>query len=241
MFGLFGLGFFGTAIVVTALIHFVMRRPDTYWLFVILFLGPIGALIYLAVEALPEFRDPGAFKFLDRRKRQRELEGLIHANPSAGNYEELGQIYLDEGKWSRARECFDRSLAQRADSIDPFYRRAIAEVELGDFAAARDDLERVYAKDKEYDFYRAAGLLAYAVANTGEVPRAESIYRDVLRMSTLTETQLHYAEFLAKNGRKDEAREWINRILAKRRSMPGFLRRKERPLFRKVRILSATM
>ncbi len=30
-----------------AVIHFIRRRPDTYWIYVILFLGPIGAMVYL--------------------------------------------------------------------------------------------------------------------------------------------------------------------------------------------------
>src|SRR4051794_40116591 len=97
-FGLFGIG-----LMALALMHFVRKRPDTYWLYVILFLGPIGAFIYLAVEAAPELGDPGTFKFLDRRKRIKMLEAAIHDNPSAGNYEELGQLYLDAGSWKAAR------------------------------------------------------------------------------------------------------------------------------------------
>jgi len=37
-----------------AIVHFIRRRPDNYWIFVILFLGPLGAIIYLAAEALPD-------------------------------------------------------------------------------------------------------------------------------------------------------------------------------------------
>ena len=37
-----------------AIVHFIRRRPDTYWIFVILFLGPFGAIIYLLVEAAPD-------------------------------------------------------------------------------------------------------------------------------------------------------------------------------------------
>jgi hypothetical protein len=53
----------------------------------------------------------------------------------------------------------------------------------------------------------------------------------------LTETQLHYAEFLQSQGRKDEARELGQRILHKRASMPGFLKRRERPLYRQTKSL----
>src|ERR1039458_8862656 len=32
-----------------AIVHFIRRRPDTYWIFIILFLGPLGAIIYLPI------------------------------------------------------------------------------------------------------------------------------------------------------------------------------------------------
>ncbi len=113
MFGFFNFGLPGLIVMAAALIHFVRRQPESYWLWVILLLGPIGSLIYLATQALPELRDPGAFKFVGRGRRIRELEYAVSQNPSAGNYEELGQLYLDKGQWAKARACFDRSIAQR--------------------------------------------------------------------------------------------------------------------------------
>jgi hypothetical protein len=236
-FGFMRFGLLGIGLIALALLHYMRKRPDGYWLYVILFLGPIGALIYLAIEAAPELGDPGAFKFLDRRKRIRMLESAIHDNPSAANFEELGQLHLDAGDWKIARECFDRSITKRTDSVDPFYRRSIAEIELGDFTAAQTDLERVIAKDRGYDFHRALGLMAHVFAKTGDAAAADRTFQDALRISTLTETQLHYAEFLQSQGRKDEARELGQRILHKRASMPGFLKRRERPLYRQTKSL----
>jgi hypothetical protein len=209
------------------------RQPSFYWIYIILFLGPLGALIYLTIEALPELFDPGAFRFLERGRRMREVEANLHQNPSAGNYEELGLLHLDKGDWQAARVCFDRALDQRTDSLDPFYRRGLAEVELGDFAAARADLERVVTADAGYDFQRAAGLLAYADWKTGDLDRAQRLFEQVLRTSTLTETQLHYAEFLTETGQREEARRQALRIRDKRAGMPGFQRRRERKLFRR--------
>ena len=241
MFG-FG-GFFGIGgiLIIAALIHFVRKRPDYYWLFIILFLGPIGALIYLAVEALPELTDPGAFKFVARGSRKRELEAAVVENPSAGNYEELGQIYLDEEKWGRAKDAYDRAISARTDSIDPFYRRAVAETELGQFDVAVTDLERVVAEDPKYDFLRAGGLLAYAYWKTGHNERAAQMFDAVTRTSTLTETQYHYAEFLAAQGKRAEAAQLLDTILNKRRTMPGFQRRRERGWFWKTRALRKTL
>lgn len=221
-----------------AIIHFIRRRPDTYWIYIILFLGPLGATIYLLVEALP---DVGllrqSFKVFPRRKRIRELEAAVLDNPSAGNYEELADLYMEDRNFAQARACYDKSISSRTDSLDPFYRRGVCEIELGDFAAAVLDLERVTKSDPGYDFQRAGGLLAHAYAKTGQPEKAEQWFRQVTTISTLSDTYYNYATFLASQGRTGEAREWAQRILSKKPTMPGYLRRRERPWFRKATAL----
>jgi hypothetical protein len=239
MFGLFSYGFVGILLVLMAVTHWIRKRPDTYWLWIILVLGPVGSLIYLAVEALPDLRDPDFFKVFPRRRRIRELEGVVADNPSAGNYEELGQLYLDDGKWQKARTAYDRAISARTDSPDPFYRRGIAEIELGEYLAAVPDLERAVQSNPKYDFGRAGGLLAFAYAKTGQKEKADRLFAEVVKTSTLTETQFHYAEFLAEQGRKAEAKEWLQRILAKRKTQPSFLRRRERKWYWLTRRLMA--
>jgi hypothetical protein len=224
----------GLILQALAIIHFIRRRPDTYWLWIIIFLGPLGALVYIFIEVIPDLgllRQ--TFEGFPRRNRIRHLEALVLDNPAVGNYEELGDLYLDEGKWKRARECYDKAISSRADLADVFYRRAIAEIQLGDFAAAVPDLEHVVSRDAKYDSHRAAGLLAHAYANTGEIERAEGLFHQVTQKSTLSETYYNYASFLAAQRRTAEAREWAQRVVAKKPTMPGYLRRRERPWFRK--------
>lgn len=132
----FAFSWWAIALRVVAIVHFIRRRPDWFWLFVILFHW-IGALVYIAVEVIP---DAGllrsSFQMFPRRRRIHELEREILDNPSAGNYEELGLLYLDDGDFARARAAYDKAIGARADSVDAFYRRGVAEVELGVFAAA---------------------------------------------------------------------------------------------------------
>ena len=235
MFGLFYP--YGIVLQAIALLHFARRRPDMYWLWIILIGGGLGALIYIVIEVAPDVGlVRGAFQVFPRRKRIRELEGLIVDNPSVGNYEELGDLCLDDEQFARARDCFDRVIA-KSDSIDPFYRRALCAMALDDFAAARSDLDVVVARDPKYDYQRAAGLLAHAVAKVGEPEKAHALFADVLQTSTLSETQYNYACFLAAEGRTAEARDWADRILRKKATMPDYIRRRERPWFRKTRAL----
>ena len=235
MFGLFYP--YGVLLQAVALLHFARRRPDTYWLFIILMGGAIGALVYILVQVVPDaglLR--GAFQVFPRRQRIRELEGAVLDNPPVGNYEELGELYLDDQQFARARACFDRVIA-KSDSIDPFYRRALCAMALDDFAAARSDLDVVVARDPKYDYQRAAGLLAHAFAKVGDSEKAEALFADVLETSTLSETQYNYACLLAASGRAADAREWAERILRKKATMPDYIRRRERPWFRKAAAL----
>ena len=216
-----------------AIVHFIRRRPDTYWIFIILFLGPLGAIIYLFVEALPDIGLVGqSFKVFPRRKRINELLANLRDNPSAGNYEELGNLYMDDNKLQLARDAFNRAITARADTLDPFYRRGVCAILLGDATAALPDLERVVAKESDYDFQRAAGLLAHAYSKTGQKEKAEALFRKVTVTSTLSETYLNFAGLLASEGRNAEAREWAQKVLDKKPNMPGYLKRRERPAFR---------
>jgi hypothetical protein len=219
-----------------AIVHFIRRRPDTYWIFIILFLGPLGAIIYLLVEAVPDIGLLSqSFKVFPRRKRIRELEAAIRDNPSAGNYEELGNLYMDDGDLAQARAAFDKAIGARADTLDPFYRRGVCAILLGDAQAALPDLERAVSKESNYDFQRAAGLLAHAYAQTGQKEKAEALFRQITITSTLSETYLNFAELLASEGRNAEARKWAQKVLDKKLSMPGYLRRRERPWFRRAK------
>jgi hypothetical protein len=216
-----------------AIVHFIRRRPDTFWIYVILFLGPIGALVYLFAEVLPDFGLlRGSLKVFPRRKRIGQLLDIVRVNPSSGNYEELGDLYMDDGKLALARSAFDQAIAARADTIDPFYRRGVCAILMGDAAAALPDLERTFAKDPGYDFYRVGGLLAHAYALTGEKQRAEALFRNVTDRSVSSETYLNFADLLASEGKYAEAREWAQKVLDKKPAMPGYLKRRERPWFR---------
>ena len=186
---------YGVILQAIAILHFVRRRPETYWLWIILMFGGVGALIYILVEVVPDaglLR--GTFQVFPRRKRIKQLEALILDNPSVGNYEELGDLYLDDGKFAKARECFDKVLA-RSRSTDPFYRRALAELALNDFAAAAADLDEVITREPKDDYLRAAGLRGHALVKIGEREKADALFAETLQVSTLSETHVQLCVF----------------------------------------------
>ena len=232
---LFGFYFnWGILLQIGCIIHFVRRRPNTYWLWIILMFGPLGSLVYILVEVIPDaglLR--GTFQMFPRRRRIRELERVILDNPSAGNLEELADLYLEDGKPARARELYDRAITPRTASIDPYYRRGLAALALDDLQSAVADFSRVVTEDPKYDFHRAAGLLAHTCGRLGHHEEADAWFKQATGLSTASELAVHYAEFLEQTGRRSEARQWAQRVLDKKATMPGYLRRRERPWFRR--------
>ncbi len=235
MFGLRQLFYpWGFLVQIVALVHFVRRRPDNYWLYIIFFGGFLGASAYIAVDVSPDaglLR--GVFQGFGRRSRIQGLEIQIIDNPSAGNYEELGELCLEQKEYAKARDAFDKAIAARSDSPHAFYSRAKCYLGLADLAGAIPDLEHVVRTDAKFDYYRAAGLLADAYARTGQLERAAPYFAEATQFSTTPETLYNYANFLRMQNRRDEAREWTQKLLAKKRTLPRYMQRVERPWFRK--------
>ena len=237
----------GLILQVIALVHFVKRRPESYWLWVILIGGPIGAGAYLVVEVLPDSRLlPGVFQGFGRRSRIQRLETEILDNPSAGNYEELGDLSLEEKKYQKARDAFSKAIeaygtrrasASSSEMLHVYYGRGKSLLGLGEYAAAIPDLERVANADAKFDYYRAAGLLADGYARTGDMTRAAQWFAPATQFSTTPEILYNYAWFLNAQNRKEEAREWLDKLMAKKRTLPDYMRRVERPWFRKGKAL----
>ena len=237
-----GLGFlvypWGFIVQGIALWHFVKRRPENYWCFIIIFGGVLGAGVYVVVEMLPDLGLlGGVFQGFGRRSRIEGLETQILDNPSVGNLEELAELYFEQKKYGKARETLNRAIAARSDSPHAFYLRAKSALAMGDYAGAIPDLEYVVGKEAKFDYHRATGLLGDAYARTGDLEKAAIYFAPAAQYSTTPETLYNYANFLKLAGNKEAAREWAQKLATKKRTLPRYMQRVERPWFRKGKAL----
>ena len=136
----------GVILQALALVHFIRRRPDTVWLWIIIFFGPIGALVYMAMEVVPDYDLlRRSFDAAGRRRKIKQLEALVLENPAAGNYEELANLHLNQGHFARARECYDSDLGL-AGQLDPIIAAASRNCPSATIPAAVNDLESHVAR-----------------------------------------------------------------------------------------------
>ena len=233
---------YGIVFQVAAVIHWSRKRPEAFWLWIIIIGGIIGALAYFLIEGLPDFRNvQRTLRGPARRKRIRILRALVIQNPSAGNYEELGELLLEEKRYREARDAFDRALSVRTDSIDPFYRRGIAEFELRDDEAAVADFRRVTAADPKYDFFRASCLLGRALARLNRTEEATAVFDRIAQTANGAEPLVFAAQFFADHGRPAEALDIARELATRDLTMPSYQKRRDRAWLRKARALERNL
>jgi hypothetical protein len=216
------------------LVHFFRRRPEWYWFFIIIFLGPLGALIYFIIEVIPDLRvKPPAIARFERGRRRRWLENMAGEAPAVETLQELGEIYAAEGQHERAIEFFTRVLKRDPEAHEALYARGKSLVALGRIEEAIADLEPVARAEPAYHFYDASLTLAECYERAGRDDAAEAAYREILGRTTVSRAYYNCGVLLARRGQLDAARDMMRQILAKKPTLPRYLRRQERPWFRK--------
>jgi hypothetical protein len=220
------------------IVHFIRNRPETYWFFIILFLGPLGAAAYFFIEVLPGFRwKMPAIERWERQRRKRWMENLVNEAPSQEALGELARICAKDGEHARAVELFGGALRRDPGDLESLYGRGLSLTELGNFQAAVEDLTALAAADPAFKLYQGSLALARAYEGLGDEPKAIEVYRHILGRTTVSEAYYGLGKLLAKQGKTEEARQAAREILAKQNGLPRYLRRQERPWVWKARML----
>jgi hypothetical protein len=228
----------GVLFQVLMIVHFIRNRPESYWFFIILFLGPLGAAAYFFIEVLPGFRwKMPAIERWDRRRRKTWLEKLVSEAPSQEALGDLARICAKEGEHTRAVELFGEALRRDPGDLENLYGRGLSAIELGNFQAAVQDLTTLRAADAVFKLHQGNLALARAYEGLGDEGKAVEVYRQILGRTPVSEAYYGLGKLLAKQGKGAEARQMMQEILAKQNGLPRYLRRQERPWVWKARML----
>jgi len=233
---LFGYGFLFQLL---AILHWAKRGGDRFWIWIIIFGGAVGSIAYFLIAGMPDWDElKRSFTGPARRRRIAVLRAMIRDNPSAGNYEQLGELLVQQKKWGEARDAFDRAIRSRSDLLDTFYWRGVCALEVGDDVAAIADLQHVVKTDPKYDYSRAQCLLARSLARGGRTEEAAAAFDRLVESSTAAESLVSAAEFYAAHGRQAAALELIETILSRRETMPSYQKRRDRAWLRAAKRLA---
>jgi hypothetical protein len=216
MLPLYGLGLlFSIALCV----HVVRTGQNMMWLYLILFLSPIGGVVYLIAVVIPTLTgSPTARKAreaardtLDPTRDYRNAKTAVDDSPTVNNRMRLAAAAGELGRWDEAESLY-RAAAQGVHAEDPALAYGLAHslVELGRYAEAAPMLEQLEKTNPRTP--QTALQLARAYEGLGRNGDAEAPYQHAAARLPGLEGIARQAAFMARTGRRAEAQEALVEI-----------------------------
>ena len=91
----------------------------------------------------------------------------------------------------------------------------------------------VVQAEPKHQFWDSYMTLAECYDRMGQAEKARAAYEVILGRTTVSRAYYGYGLLLDRQGDKERAREMMRQILAKKPALPRYLRRQERPWFKK--------
>lgn len=240
--GFFNFWSIGVLFQVLMVVHFIRNRPAFYWLFVIFFFGPIGAVVYFVVEVMPGMRwKLPVIERWERRRRKQWYEKLVRESPSQEALGQLAAIYAAEGSHARAIELYGEALDRDAGDEDSRYGRALSSIKLREYEAAIADLQAIIDVEPYYKMHQAQIALARCYESVDRQQDAAVVYRAILDRNPVSAANYGLGKILASQGETQQARQLMEEVISKQTGLPRYLRRQERPWVARAKKLLRTL
>lgn len=212
--------YFGASLLFSILlaVHVIRTGQPYLWLWVIMLLQPLGGLIYLAAVVAPEMLGrPAAQRLgnsarraLDPGREYREAKAAADATPTVRNQSRLAAAAAALGRHEEAERLF-REAAHGVHAEDPVLLLGLANALLALGRPADALAALAHLGEDRVDERTPASTLALGRAydGLGRVAEAEAALKLAADTVPGFEGQSYYAAFLARRGRREEARDLV--------------------------------
>lgn len=231
------IGILTLAIQALAIFHIIKTGRDFRWIFLIIFLPGLGALIYFVIEVLPSLRsNPAARrtmknmgKIVDPTRQLRSQQLAYDRSQNVETSTRLANELIRDGKYDEAIQlCNDARTGVFED--DPTILLALANAHFAKHAF-RECVEALdLLREKNPSFRSPEGHLLYARAleGDGQTDRAIEEYDAVSRYFPGAEARVRFAQYHERLGNKDLAMQMFRQIVDDARIAPRHFQRAQR-------------
>jgi len=232
MFSIFsgGYGYYIIAALQIICILHALKTNRRDWIYLLIFLPGIGAIIYIIREVLPGWRVSGInssnMKSFFPSGRIKELERNLKIADTDANKLRLAEEYARQQNFEKAMEltksCLKGIYANNDGMMLDMGRYAFG---AGQYAESLAWLDNAL-KQKQNKFDKPEDELLYAKAlhRSGDLVRAETAYKQIIRVHHSMEGRYHYGLLLKETGRNEEAKTQFRTVLDERDLHPKHVR-----------------
>jgi hypothetical protein len=219
-------------------IHAVRSGRAQTWLWILVIAPLLGPAIYFFAVILPEWMggrtarsiSSAARAVLDPERGYRAAKLALEDADTVGNRMRLAQAAASLDRWEEAEKLWAACVVGQFAS-DPvvLMGHANALIELGRFEEALKRLQTLSALGEEQDTAPAALAYARTYEGLGRYDEADAPYRFAADRTPGLEAACRYAAFLARTGKKEEARIALGEIERRFAKVNPQLRAIDRP------------
>jgi hypothetical protein len=218
-----------TAFQIWMLIHAIRNREWVWAVFIVIGWGLSTILYYFYVyraspAAMRGFELPGAHD----RRRIKELQAQIHHLDKAHHHSQLGDIYLQHGKFKKAETSYRAAMERDPQDLDTRAHLGQCLLRQKHAAEARPLLEGVIKENPKHEYGYTLMALAETLTALGETDAALKTWQQVTAEHSYARAKVQLAElYLAKN-QPDLARTELKDVVSDDLHAPGFQRKRDR-------------
>jgi hypothetical protein len=219
-----------------------LRRREWVWSLFLLF--PF-AYINTALYYFYVYRNAGPSASITwpgagDRKRIKQLEADIHNLDKAHHYEQLGTIYLKQGKLPLAEKNFRCAIERDSEEIDAVARLGVTLALQKKPAEALPYLKQAVERNPKHDYGDTVMSYAEVMTTLGD-PGALDAWKLALTCCSLPRAKVQYAELLVKLGQTQEAGKIVKAVVDDAPYTPAFQAKKDAPWVKRAKALQRSM
>jgi len=218
-------------------VHAVKTGRAYWWLWIILFLPGIGAVVYFLTEVLPDLQRNSALQqvgldlvtIVNPGRSLQRLEAEREVCDNVKNRQALARGYMNAGRYEEALALYQQCLTGVfKDDPAVLLELAYAHFLRGQYDEVKTTIERLRQVNESFHREERELMLARTLEESGELKQALERYAAMVRSSSGEEIRFRYAQLLERSGEIDSARQLYQEILARARRSPRYYRRAQR-------------
>ena len=236
--------YIGIALQVYCVYHCYTHRNSYYWIFAILFLPVLGALLYLFMNVFQK-RDldkvqQGLSAVVNPSKRITDLEKKFKFAETFENQVALANAYADAKMFDKAIENYKAALKDVFEN-DTYALSKLLEAYY--YAAEWENAIAIGEKIIETTKFKkskASFLYALALEKRGAIEKAEELLQHFDAPYSNYQERLELAHFFIRNGKANASKELVHEMVSEAEKMSAVSYRQNAGVIRQVKELQKT-
>jgi hypothetical protein len=227
-------------IQIAAAVHVLRTRNSFYWLWIIFFLPPLGAIIYFFVEIYPSLRSgqmsnpiTALLDWWDPKREYYRLKENLELSDTVANRKALAEYHLKNGDYPQGIDLYRGCLR------GPFKDDATVHLDLarahflaGEHEEAKQLLEKLRQMAPNYEPHKRDFLLARSLEELGDTQTAIIFYEKVQIGLTHEEARVRLALLLEERGERQKAKSIYVDVVRRMKKAAHHYRREQKEWWR---------